>query len=153
MSGDENSITAENGVLWNWIDMPGPSDLSLRDGESVAETWLCNHAANRRIARGGRLYLTDRRLAFRPHALDTRLGANSLDIWRGDIQRVTVEPGDSLRTVITRPLDSLLAGGLRSRLRVETEQRTERFMMSDPDAVSRAVETTHATSDGSGVTG
>ena len=54
---DSGIVTVEDGPLWRWLDVPGPSELPLSDDESVRGTWPCNHAENCRIARGARLFL------------------------------------------------------------------------------------------------
>ncbi len=136
----ESSVTARNGPLWRWLDVPDASDLQVSDGESVRETWHCNHAEHRRIARGGRLFLTTRRIAFRPHSLDARLGATDVDVNLDDVRAVGTEPGDSLLRALGRPLDAFLAGGFESRVQVTTDRRTVRFVVDDPDAVTHALE-------------
>ncbi|ERH09642.1 MAG: hypothetical protein J07HX64_01403 [halophilic archaeon J07HX64] len=138
---DSDTTIVRDGPLWRWLDVPDPSDLSLSDCESVRETWPCNHAENRRIARGGRLFLTNQRIAFRPHSFDARFGATEVDVSLDDVRAVGTESGDSLLRALGRPLDAFLAGGFERRVRVATDQQVFRFIVDDPDAVSHTVET------------
>jgi hypothetical protein len=80
----------------------------LEEGEVVILQIPANHSEGS-TARGGKLWLTDRRLLFLPHGLDRALGAGSVEIPLSDITFVGKEPAGG----------GLLSGGLRDRLRVE----------------------------------
>jgi hypothetical protein len=140
MAHSETSVADDDRRLWQWLDVPEPSDLSVRTGETLQNTWLTNHTENRRIARGGRLYLTDERIVFRPHGFDARLGADSLAVELDEVRLATTELGSGLAGVVTSPLDTLFGGGVRTRLRVQTDDGAELFVVDDPGAVARTIE-------------
>jgi hypothetical protein len=73
--------------------VPAPTEgLGLGTGEHVLRRWSGNHLQGRHRAVGGHLYLTSRRLVFRPHLVDHALGGRPVEITHAAIERVTVEP-------------------------------------------------------------
>ena len=77
-------------------------------GEQLLWSARANQTQSSARAVGGRLYLTNRRLLFAPHALDNATGGTR---WGADLAAIT-EVGTEPRT--WNPFD----GGLRSRLRI-----------------------------------
>ena len=101
----------------------------LADGERLVATRFANHRQGP-VARGGRLFVTNRRLAFRPHVLDLATGASALDVEWSEVADVDVAP----RTL--NPLD----GGVRRRLRVTTRSGTaELFVVNSADELAALV--------------
>lgn len=123
------------------LGVPAEDDLDLSDGEWLLEAIRCNRTQNRRRAVGGRLFVTTERLAFRPHTFDDGLAGRAVTLDLDDVDRVTTEPSRrSLRRFLAAPLDALFGGGLRPRLRVETADRAELFVVSDPTATAERIE-------------
>jgi hypothetical protein len=84
----------------------------LQAGETIRETWMVNRTQGFRAV-GGRLYLTDRRLAFVPHVVDSFFHADPRSLDLDKITAVTTEPGEVA-------FAHLFDGGLRDRLRIES---------------------------------
>ena len=100
--------------------MRTPTTLPLEPGEQVRETWLANHTQHAQRATGGRLYLTDRRLVFEPHAVDRALDGK---VWSVPLRIVTgVDRSE-------RDLSHFFGGGLRRRLRVRLDDGSEWFFV------------------------
>ncbi len=139
---DESSSEGRvlGGVL-SFLGMPDETDLATRDGETIRHSETGNRTQNRRRAVGGRLWVTDRRLVFRPHDFDDGLAGKGRDVPLDDVETVDTEPSslDPVRFV-QRPLDALFGGGLRTRLRVETvDGETDLFVVSDPEAAAEEI--------------
>jgi hypothetical protein len=98
-------------------------------GERLLLTRWANHAEGR-TARGGRLFVTDRRLVFEPHAVERFLTrASRVDIRWTTVARVHVAP---------RTLRGLFGGGLRRRLAVTRQDGScERFVVNRVESVAR----------------
>ena len=84
----------------------------LETGEAVVLSIAANHSVGA-TTRGGKLWLTNKRLVFAPHALDRGLGASSVSIPLSQIKDVGKEAAGC------SPL-KIFSGGIRSRLRIET---------------------------------
>lgn len=125
------------------LGMPAADDLDAAEGEALLHTETANRTQNRRRAVGGRLYLTDRRLLFRPHGFDARLSGERREIPLSEADGVdTRPPTRSPLRALRRPLDTLFGGGLRTRLRVETaDGDRDLFVVSDPEATAERIRT------------
>jgi len=123
------------------LGMPDEEALATREEETVRHSETCNRTQNRRRAVGGRLWVTDRRLVFRPHDFDDSLAGRSLAVSLDEIATVGTEPSSlHPRRFLRRPLDALFGGGLRTRLRVETvDGETDLLVVSDPEATGEAI--------------
>ncbi|HTE49654.1 MAG TPA: hypothetical protein VK698_02190 [Kofleriaceae bacterium] len=99
---------------------------SSPSGEVERLTALANFSVSAWRAVGGRLIATDRTLLFRPTRLERKLG-----------QRVWRAPLSSIRAVGKKPpTGGLFNGGLRTRLRVVTQDDVEHlFVVNKLDAL------------------
>lgn len=82
---------------------------TLLPGEQVIDSWRANHVQDPQRAVGGRLFLTNQRLVFEPHAIEVRMDGRP---WQAPLAAVT--------QVGTAPIDlgKLFGGGARRRLQV-----------------------------------
>lgn len=102
-----------------WIGNPG-----LGPSETVRWQKLANRTQGSRAV-GGRLYLTESRLLFVPTHLDSITGGKRWEL-----------PLAQLRSVGRQDADGgLFSGGLRTRLRLDTDAGTELFVVNDIDEV------------------
>jgi hypothetical protein len=100
----------------------------LQAGEVIALQVPANHTEGSG-ARGGRLWLTDRRLIFSPHALDKGLGANRVDIPLSHITNAGKEAAGC-------GPQAWFSGGLRARLRIEVADGSKHlFVVNKLDTV------------------
>ncbi len=81
---------------------------TLELGESIRNSWGANRGQV-----GGRLYLTNRRLAFEPHVVDAAFDCTHCSIPLSCITGAGLQPG-----VVS--VAQILNGGLFTRLRIET---------------------------------
>ena len=79
-------------------------------GEQVAWSQLANRTQSSQRAVGGKLFLTDRRLLFCPHWVDTATGGKRWSLALADVTGVGIRPKGGDR----------LGGGLRDRLRIDS---------------------------------
>ncbi|MDS0476187.1 GRAM domain-containing protein [Natrinema sp. 1APR25-10V2] len=99
----------------------------FRSGEELIGAFYANYMRSGARPLGGKLYLTDQRLLFSPHLLDSALGGEPMWIDLEDIERVTdaeprAEPAESEHD------DSP------AKLHVElTDSTRESFVVSDLD--------------------
>ena len=101
-------------LLW-WIP-----DEPLEEGETEIFSVLANHSLSAWRAVGGKLIATDQRLLFRPNVFDQLLGGR---IW-------SVPIGSIVLVGRKRPTGGLFNGGLRTRLRIDTDDgRTHLFVV------------------------
>ena len=106
---------------------------NLEPGESIRESWVANRTQSQSRAVGGRLYLTTHKLAFVPHVFDAALAGQSCSIPLTHITSVGLQPGEF-------SFAHLFDGGLRTRLRVETDSGSnELFVVQRPDALQRTI--------------
>jgi hypothetical protein len=93
----------------------------LHPGETVRWKKAANREQNGWRAVGGRLFLTDSRLLFRPHRFDARLKGEDWAANLADIASVGTEEADG------HPF----SGGLRRRLCIDlADGTTERFVIN-----------------------
>ena len=105
----------------------------LESGESIRESWLANRTQSQCRAVGGRLHLTTHKLAFIPHVFDAALAGQSWSVPLTRIARVGLQPGEF-------SFAHLFDGGLRTRLRVETDSGShELFVVHRPDDLRRTI--------------
>lgn len=137
-SGSESRVLS--GLL-SALGMPDETDLATREEETIRHSETCNRTQNRRRAVGGRLWVTERRLVFRPHAFDDSLAGRAREVPLDDIETVdTFAAYRDPARILRHPLDALFGGGLRTRLRVETaDGETDLFVVSDPAATGDEV--------------
>jgi hypothetical protein len=103
--------------------------VPLEAGESVIWSRRANHTVGWRAV-GGKLYLTDRRLVFRPHVLErTLFFGKEWSAPRTEVASFDVQPRGG-----ANPFD----GSLRSRLRVALRQgEPQLFVVPKPDDVAQ----------------
>lgn len=82
--------------------------MDLKQGESVAWSSRANYSVGGRAV-GGKLYITDRRVLFRPHVFDRLTGGKGFAAPLTDVAGFSVAPKDG----------GLFSGGLRDRLQIE----------------------------------
>jgi hypothetical protein len=100
----------------------------LEPGETVTWSRRANRFQGSRGV-GGRLVLTDRRLLFAPHRFDAALAGSWWEAELDQVSSVGVERRGSAHK-------ALLGGGLRRRLRVQTEAgEDELFLVNKLDQV------------------
>ena len=91
----------------------------LDDGESEIWSVLANHSVSAWRAVGGKLVATQSRLVFTPNRIDRALKG-----------RVWAVPLDSIKAVDRKgPTGGLFNGGLRSRMRIVTNDGTEHLFV------------------------
>jgi hypothetical protein len=98
-----------------WVKKP-----FLVPGEEIVWQSLANHQQGHR-AIGGKLLLTSERVIFQPHRLDTATGGQPWSCGRGSVVEVNV---------IDPPAGSILSGGRRRSLGIETRERVEMFFVT-----------------------
>ncbi|MBQ6639698.1 MAG: hypothetical protein IJH84_01545 [Saccharopolyspora sp.] len=99
------------------------------DGEIVTWRRWANRTQSNSRAAGGRLYLTNRRVLFCPHAFDANTGGEYRSIPLAAITEVGKQP----RTLNLR---AAYNGGLRTRLRIDcADGSTELFVLNKLDQV------------------
>jgi hypothetical protein len=108
------------------------------------ETVVWNRAANRTQssgrAVGGRLYLTQSRLAFEPNRLDAVTRGRPWQTPLGAIAAVGSQAPDGKAPDGKAPGGKAQSGGLRTRLRLDlSDGSVELFVVSRPDEVVKAI--------------
>jgi hypothetical protein len=90
------------------------------EGETEVFSCLANRTQSSNRAVGGKLIVTNKRILFLPHLLDAALGGQKMTISLGEINGVGIEPagGDTF------------GGGLRDRLRVDSQVSIELFVVN-----------------------
>ncbi len=129
-------------VFMRLLGEPSRDEFDLDDDEAVRFEARANHTQNRRRAVGGKLFVTDRRVGFRPHSFDDTLGGKHVDAPLEAIETVTTEPARrSLGAILRSPLEALFGGGLRARLRIETDDGdAELFFVDDIETAIDVIE-------------
>ncbi|MEV6358920.1 hypothetical protein [Nocardia asteroides] len=102
-----------------WIGNP-----ELGASEKVVWQQLANRTQGSRAV-GGRLYLTDTRLLFVPNHLDALTGGKRWEVSLTHLRAVGKQDPDG----------GLFSGGLRTRLRLDTDAGTELFVVGEIDEV------------------
>lgn len=104
-----------------------PNDVSALDDEVVMSRRWANRTQSRFRAAGGRLYLTNQRVLFRPHVVDATLAG---EYWHTSLTSIT-EIGKQKPT-----LRGTMNGGIRTRLRITVhDDTTELFVVNKLDTV------------------
>ena len=121
---------------------PSRKDFDLGDDEELRFEARANRTQNRRRAVGGKLFVTDRRVGFRPHSFDDTLGGKHVDAPLEAVETVATEPARrSLGAILRSPLEALFGGGLRARLCIETDDRdAELFLVDDIETAIDVIE-------------
>jgi hypothetical protein len=90
------------------------------ENETEVFSCLANRTQSSNRAVGGKLIVTNRRILFLPHLLDASLGGQTMTVSLGEINGVGIEPagGDTF------------GGGLRDRLRVDSQASIELFVVN-----------------------
>lgn len=99
-------------------------DPTLGASEKVVWQQLANHTQGKRAV-GGRLTLTGSRLIFVPNRLDTATGGKH---WEIPLERIRALGQEA-------PDGGLFSGGLRTRLRIETDTGVDLFVVGKVDEV------------------
>ena len=100
-------------------------ELSLQAGEEIVLEKGANRTQSAWRAVGGKLYLTNQRIAFQSHKFDKALGGQAWSAPLGEVASVEKEGIN---------LGHLFGGGLRPRLRVELQGGdTQLFVVSKVD--------------------
>ncbi|MFF0544723.1 hypothetical protein ACWEVD_12350 [Nocardia thailandica] len=100
------------------------SDPAFDAAEKVVWRQLANRTQGKRAV-GGRLYLTSRRLLFTPNRLDAATGGRRWEVPLEQVRGLGRENPDG----------GLFSGGLRTRLRVDTDTGAELFVVGEVDEV------------------
>ncbi|MFC6013473.1 hypothetical protein [Nocardia lasii] len=107
-----------------WIGSP-----ALDASEHVVWEQLANRTQGRRAV-GGRLHLTETRLLFVPNHLDAATGGKRWETRVSEVRGIGKEAPDG----------GLFSGGLRTRLRLDTDKGTELFVIGEIDEVIARLE-------------
>jgi hypothetical protein len=111
-------------------------ELKLTVGETVVFQAAMNlFRGHRQI--GGKVTVTGSRLIIMPNRLDALLGEKRIDVARGDINAVTIEPPG---TAIARTRG--LSARLRPQVEVHLSGVTLAMTVSDPSGLTQALLTT-----------
>lgn len=109
------------------MTIDAPKNVPLAEGESVQTRRWANRTQSNLRAAGGRLYLTNQRVIFCPHAFDAALAG---EYWWAQLADI-VEVGKA-----KRDLRQLYGGGLRTRLKIVLRDgTTELFVVNKLNAV------------------
>jgi hypothetical protein len=93
----------------------------LKPGETIRWKALANRIISSRNTSGGQLVVTDHRMFFQPNRFDAAIGRKPWDC-----------PLDSVKGIETIDRDqSVLAGGMRKRLGIQTTDGVETFVVND----------------------
>ncbi len=105
------------------------------DGEIVTWRRWANRTQSNSRAAGGRLYLTNRRVLFCPHAFDANTGG---EYWSVPLEAIT-EVGKQPRTL---NLQAAFNGAMRTRLRIDcADGSAELFVLNKLDQVITEIRT------------
>jgi hypothetical protein len=102
---------------------------ALRSGEREIATYRANRAQGSRSV-GGHLLLTDQRVAFYPHKLDSSTGGLSWECEIETVTKVSVAPRGR------NPFD----GSMRRRLRIDCGDKSEYFVVNKVGTIVTAIE-------------
>ena len=106
-----------------WVSKP-----ALKSDEHEIETYRANRSQGSRAV-GGHLLLTDQRVLFYPHKLDSSTGGNN---WECDLASIT-SVGVSERW--SNPFN----GSMRRRLKVDCDGVTDYFVVNGADKIAEAI--------------
>lgn len=97
------------------------SHPKLKPDETLLWKTLANRVVSSRSTSGGQLIVTDRRVFFQPNRFDSAIGRK---LWEC--------PFDTVRGIETIDRDrTVLAGGMRKRLGIQTADGVEIFVVND----------------------
>ena len=100
-----------------WFNKP------VLENESVLYETPANHE-QKKIARGGKIFATEKRLIFIPNRLDALLGGKPLEMEIANIHEITIKHA-------TFTFRELFSGALRKRLHVRTTLNENHFFVVD----------------------
>jgi hypothetical protein len=101
------------------------AELDLRPGEVVTRTVGANRSQGRRAV-GGKVHVTNQRVAFVPHGFDKSLGGELWEVPLGQVVSIDVGPRGK----------NWFDGSIRRRLRIITSTSTEYFVVNRVAAVA-----------------
>ena len=105
------------------------NEIKLSEREEVMLSYPANHTQGKRAV-GGKLFVTNYRLAFAPNRIDANMGGNAWELPLSDFTSVDTEKP---RLRITE----IFSGAWRTRLAVHARLGgVEYFVVSDPQQVS-----------------
>lgn len=113
-------------------DLRLPAKVTQLDGEVVIERWRANRTQTSTRAVGGHLYLTNRRIVFAPHILDSVLEGAFWIVALADVRQIDRHKRD---------LSQILGGSIRDRLEiVRTDGTADLFVVNKLDSVMEKLE-------------
>lgn len=109
------------------------NQLDLGEGEMILVSYPANHSQGKRAV-GGKIFVTNRRIAFVPNRLDALLWGRSIEL---PLAKVT-----SISTVPPRiRLGEIFSGALRSRLVIRGRvEDGDYFVVSNPQLTASQIE-------------
>lgn len=113
-------------AFWDRLPRLLYPDIARRDGEVELLTIAANRSQRSRAV-GGRLTLTNQRLAFTPHRLE--FGAEAWSRELAQVEHARIEPEGK----------GAFDGSRRSRLAVETPSGVDFFVVRDPAVVAEEI--------------
>ena len=120
------------------------NEIKLSNGEEVSLSYPANHTQGKRAV-GGKLFVTNLRIAFAPNRLDAKMGGNTWEVAHADFASAdTVKP--QLR------ISEIFSGALRTRLAIHTgHSEVQCFVVRKPELAAREINTAiHGQAEGGG---
>ena len=104
------------------------NQIELLDGEEIVLSYPSNHSQGKRAV-GGKLFVTNQRIAFAPNRFDANLGGLAFDIPLSMVTSITTDP-PRIRLV------EIFSGALRTRLAIHGGiDQVNFFVVSHPEIV------------------
>jgi len=106
--------------------------IELVEGEEIALSYPSNHTQGKRAV-GGKLFVTNKRIAFAPNRLDANLGGHAMEV---PLSRITQITTDAPRI----RLSEIFSGALTTRLAIHAgTDQVDFFVVSNPDIVANQI--------------
>lgn len=108
------------------------NQIDLFDGEEIVLSYPTNHSQGKRAV-GGKLFVTNQRIAFAPNRFDATRGGLAFDIPLSRVTLISIDP-PHMRVV------EIFSGALRTRLAIHAGiDQVHFFVVSQPDIVRNQI--------------
>ena len=110
------------------------NEVQLFDGEKIIFSCPSNHTQGKRAV-GGKLFVTNQRIAFIPNRLDANMGGMALEV---PVSEITSIGTDKPHFTITE----IFSGAWRTRLAIHSSDRAPQyFVVNDPAVIASKIKT------------
>ena len=108
------------------------NEVQLSDGEEIILSYPSNHTQAKRAV-GGKLFITNQRIAFAPNRIDANMGGMSLELPVAEITSIgTEEPHYTITEIFS--------GAWRARLVIHSsDMHPQYFVVKDPAAIASKI--------------